>query len=1305
MTDSRHGQVVTFYSFKGGTGRTMALANVAWILAANGHRVLVVDWDLESPGLHRFYRPFLSESLLASTGGVIDLIRGYEAAAKNSDDPGSLPHAQFARVQLHAFSLNRSWPGDATLDFLSAGRHNHNYARSISGLNWDDFYEVHGGGLFLDALRADMKRNYDFTLIDSRTGWSDVADICTMHMPDTLVACFTLSDQGIDGAARVAKAISRRTAQRSIRVLPVPTRIDPAEKAKSDIGLSVAKQRFRGLPSHLDEDEREAYWTRMRVPYQSFYAYEELLATFGDEPGAPGSVLSAFETLATAVADGREHRMPPLDRRDREQVLVQFTRLAAVQEREITLHYDLDGAVWAEWVSALLRGSGVQVHDPGPDGRPEGLARTGRPLIIHTSPGPHHRAPEPPRSARTALRVYVADVRSSAGSATGETSAWVAGADPLTAADRILRLVGSPAPTSDVMDGMPRFPGLEPAVRQLPPRNPQFIGRLAELDRLREGLRSGRAMTSRGTLPIVVHGLGGIGKTQLALEYAYRFRSAYDAVVWIDADPNADVEQALSDLGADMGLPMPISTSDGARAALSALSRGEPYPRWLLIFDNAEDPARLSQLLPSGPGDVIITTRDEAAWAERSRLVPVGGFTRKESVAYLRARVATLTDDEADRLSALLDDLPIAVALAAAWLSETGAPVTDYLDAVEKGDLGELSSEEGRQRVDATWGLSLERLAQRSAAAYRLLELCSMMAPEISLQLVYSDAMAHLLVGYDPTLSDPLMLGKLVSHLKRLALLQIDQQIQRSGPAGGSTRIQLGHIVVHRLVQYAVRARMSQEEVDTAKRQVHQMLASAAIPLGDIDAQSQWPQFQLLWPHLDPSDATTSTVAAVQQLIVDRVRYHVLRSNPDRGLQIADEVEAAWKPMLASATGRQHADLQRQLLRLRFNRANILRDKGMFAEALELDLEVLEAQRQSLSDSHPHTLMTAGSLAADLRSLGRYEEALQRDEQTYAAWRDFDEEHPLRLSAQSNLAVSHRLMGHLAEALKLDEEVFHAREKVLGPNHLSTLLSATSLGRDLREMGEYERSIALLSDVRDRYTRVLPDSRLVLNAQANLAISLRTAGRSAEAADLLDQAYARLLSLVGADHTDTLACRLSRSVNLLVRESEDAEAEIRAVLDGYQRWLGPDHPHTLACGNNLAAALRHWGDLDPADRQARAVTESMDRVLGPQHPYALAARMNLAIVAAEQDHYDEALNLMASAASQMSQVLGPSHPHTLRCEANLAVIRRLHGGEAYQAEEDAAIDRIARRVGTAHPAVAALRHGRLLRRIIDPHPF
>jgi hypothetical protein len=213
----REGQIVTFYSFKGGTGRTMALANVAWILAANGQRVLVADWDLESPGLHRFFQP-LMEPGAGDMPGIVDFIRRYEWAAvdakitpeqlvSDSEQAQRAAHEAIAGLikkhigQLKEYPVPLRWvfPGQGTLHFLSTGKQENIYYKSAMGaLDWDHFYDYLHGGKYFDALRVFLKQNYDYVLIDSRTGLSDVADICTVHLPDMVMDCFTLSTQGIE---------------------------------------------------------------------------------------------------------------------------------------------------------------------------------------------------------------------------------------------------------------------------------------------------------------------------------------------------------------------------------------------------------------------------------------------------------------------------------------------------------------------------------------------------------------------------------------------------------------------------------------------------------------------------------------------------------------------------------------------------------------------------------------------------------------------------------------------------------------------------------------------------------------------------------------------------------------------------------------------------------------------------------------------------------------------------------------------------------------------------------------------------
>src|SRR5262245_1075006 len=243
------GRIVTFYSYKGGTGRSMALANVAWILASQGERVLTIDWDLEAPGLHRYFHPFIDDKELAVTPGLIDFFADFVEGARHqpSDAPRDWFEA-YTAVGRHAFSLNWEFPGHGTLDLLPVGRQGPAYSTRVTSFNWTDFYERLGGGLFLEAVKRNLRAEYDYILIDSRTGISDTSGICTIQMPDELVACFTLNMQSMRGAAATAESAfaQRMTPDRAagVRIWPVPMRVELNERDRLEKARSDARARF-----------------------------------------------------------------------------------------------------------------------------------------------------------------------------------------------------------------------------------------------------------------------------------------------------------------------------------------------------------------------------------------------------------------------------------------------------------------------------------------------------------------------------------------------------------------------------------------------------------------------------------------------------------------------------------------------------------------------------------------------------------------------------------------------------------------------------------------------------------------------------------------------------------------------------------------------------------------------------------------------------------------------------------------------------------------------------------------------------
>jgi tetratricopeptide (TPR) repeat protein len=1311
MSEAREGQVVTFYSFKGGTGRTMALANVAWILAANGKRVLVADWDLESPGLHRFYHPFMRSEAVRDTPGVIDLIREFDNEAKHRAAQGRAfdDIADYARVERYAMSLDWKFPGAGTLDFLSAGRQNGNYTAAVSSLDWDTFYDRLGGGELFDALRADMKRHYDYTLIDSRTGFSDVADICTVHLPDTLVDCFTLSTQGIEGAAEIARSVAKyRRAEGApgIRVLPVPMRVENAEQAKADAGRALVRARFAELPAGLDAARRAAYWDEVEIPYRPFYAYEETLAVFGDDSAGPLTLLGAFQRLTGHLTGGEVGELPAMDPRERGRGRALFERRSPVEVERITLDYEPEDQVWAEWVERVLTEAGVSVHDPhGPDPlSPEGSARV---LAIVSPAYREARGPgADPRAAdgRARYAVYVTDMPQLERFPSA-ASARLAGLSAPEAAGRLTALVGSgPVPGPAMRALGARYPVNEPRVDNIPARNVRFTGRGEDLRALRAALRS----SSTAVALLALQGLGGVGKTQLAIEYAHRFRSEYDLVWWIQCGQPQFTDAALVDLakrltsqlGAQLGVDSGVVGTEIAQNTVRALGRGEPVRRWLLVFDNADDPAAVRDFLPSGAGGghVLVTSRDRR-WNDLARALDIDTFKRAESVAHLRQRVGeeNITPAEADAVAAALGDLPLAVATGGAWLWHTNTTVPEYLRRLEEGGsaLSDSPPTDYPLSVAATWNLSLDQVRERSAAAYRLLELCSVLSPDgISLDLVYSVPMVQALSRLDDTLSETGDVARLVQQINRFALIKLDTKARQ--------------LQIHRLLQEVVRQRMSPEERDTTRHAVHLLLA-AWRPAGEVDDPPTWDGYRMLWPHLDPSGAVESRDERVRGLFIDRVRYMYIRGDLAGGEATVAQTQAAWLRTLEQDPGGPGAGvLRRQLLHLRFNLGNILRSQARYREAWELDGEVLAQQVDLLGEANRHSLMTAGSLAADLRALGRYGEALEGSRTAYDTWvAEYGEDYPRTLDAATNLAVSYRLTGGFAQALALDEATYDRRQAVMSRYHPRTFASANAIGRDLREAGRYQESVEWLkAQLASSEQELEPNARVTLQIQVNLGVSLRAVGGFAEAEPLLQAALGRLEATYGAQDADTLACRVSLAgTRLEGGDAAGAVRELRAVSASWREGLGPEHPTTLVCASDLVAALRALPAPQEALALGRETAQLTERVLGPGHPYTLAASVNLAVCLADAGYPEESRALDARTVALMVAGLpGADHPDTLCARAHLALGRREAGEPGAREEFARIVEDLVRLLGPAHPGVAALQAGRRIHRLLDAQP-
>jgi hypothetical protein len=350
------GKILTFYSYKGGTGRSMAVANIAWLLAHHGKKVLVIDWDLEAPGLHRYFRPFLEDPELSETPGLIDHFCGFMEAARlrtamgrsEASNEGKAQaevsaeawHQPWVALDRNAVVIDHEFPNDGRLEFVGAGRQGSGYGRRVTDFDWISFYEEAGGGVLLEAIKQHLRAEFDYVLIDSRTGLSDTSGICTVQMPDDLVVCFTLNRQSICGAASTAESASRQrrmpSGQPGLKVWPLAMRIDTSEKERLDRARAFARELLSPQLRHLSREERATYWSNAEVPYFPFYAYEEVLATIADRPAQANTLLNSMENVLGEISRHAFKRLrPPMGQEPERQRLELLRRYEVTQPEPV----------------------------------------------------------------------------------------------------------------------------------------------------------------------------------------------------------------------------------------------------------------------------------------------------------------------------------------------------------------------------------------------------------------------------------------------------------------------------------------------------------------------------------------------------------------------------------------------------------------------------------------------------------------------------------------------------------------------------------------------------------------------------------------------------------------------------------------------------------------------------------------------------------------------------------------------------------------------------------------------------------
>jgi tetratricopeptide (TPR) repeat protein/transcriptional regulator with XRE-family HTH domain len=658
-------------------------------------------------------------------------------------------------------------------------------------------------------------------------------------------------------------------------------------------------------------------------------------------------------------------------------------------------------------------------------------------------------------------------------------------------------------------------------------RNPYFTGREPLLALLHKRLSTAR--TAALTQPQALYGLGGIGKTQTAAEYAFRYGDDYTHVFWIRAATHETLAADFVRLA--QLLDFPEKDEQNQSRIVAAVKRWlAAHDSWLLIMDNADDLRLAQEFLPtSHKGYVLFTTRAQATGVSAAS-IEVEQLTLQEGVSLLlrwtklldldaplaRAQAADRT--AAERIVREMDGLPLALVQAAAYVEETGCSLEDYL-RLYATHRKELLARHSRLMLDypetvaTTWSLSFQRVEHQSPAAADVLRLCAFLAPDAIPEELLTRGTSELGAVPGAEASDPFKLNEALGVLLRYSLVRRD--------ASAHT------LSIHRLVQIVLKESMDEETQRTwAERTVRAV--NAAFPEAD-DSPGEKQQYYLQYyvPH-------------VQECAMLITQYQLY---------------------FPEAAGLLH------------QAGAFLHFHGFYPQSQSLHRQALAVREQVFGSEHPTVAESLNALALFARFQGDYEQAERFHQQALAIReKTLGLEHPATAQSLNNLAVLYRTQGKYEQAEPLLQQALHIREQLLGSEHPDTLITLINLAKLYVEQRKYEHAEPLAKQALATSERVLEPGHHIIAQSLNLRARLSYEQRNYEQAETL---WKRALAIVeqtfGLEHPST-AERLNNLAELYCAQGRYAQAQsfCQRALSICEKTLGPEHPDTVAYREHLA---------------------------------------------------------------------------------------------------------------------------------------